>query len=126
MSFPPPGSGKRVLIVEDDARSARTLARLLGEDGYVVELAFDGGAAVARLGREPAPDALVVDYMLPHIDGVAVASYARSLFPDLPVFVVTSYQEVVSRMRTGLHPPAVMLPKPLIYADLTRELERAL
>ena len=111
-----------VLILEDDARAARTLGRMLGEDGYVVELAFDGAAAIERLSRDPIPDVLVVDYMLPHVNGFAIASFARSRRSDLPIVIVSSYQEVVTRLRPRLEPPVVMLPKPLVYADLVHEL----
>ena len=111
-----------VLIVEDDARTARTLGQMLGEDGYNVELAFDGAAAIERLSRDPLPDVLVVDYMLPHVNGFAIASFARSRQSGLPIVIVSSYQEVVTWLRPRLGPPVVMLPKPLVYADLTREL----
>ena len=114
----------RVLIVEDDARTARTLSQMLVEDGYDVELSFDGAAAIARLGREPAPDVLLVDYRLPHVDGMVVARYARSRFPEIPVFVVSSYPEVVVQA-PALDPPAVLLTKPLVYHELTDELARA-
>lgn len=112
-----------MLIVEDDARTARTLSQMLQEDGYDVELAFDGANAIARLGREPRPDVLVVDYRLPHVDGMVVARYARSRYPELPVFVVSSYPEVVLQS-PPLNPPAILLTKPLIYRELTDELAR--
>jgi two-component system response regulator MprA len=116
----------RVLIVEDDARVARTLALMLGEDGYDVETAFDGAGAVGRLGREPALDAIIVDYRLPHLDGLAVASYARSRNPKVHVVVVTSYPEMVDKMSPPLDPPATLFTKPIVYRELTRELARAL
>jgi CheY-like chemotaxis protein len=114
----------RVLLVEDDARSARTLARMLDEDGFSTEIAFDGASAIARLGRAAAPDVLLVDYRLPHIDGLAVAAYARSIKPDLPVIILTSYSEVVAHARSKLSPAPVILAKPLVYGDLTAELAR--
>ena len=113
-----------VLIVEDDARSARTLGKMLVEDGFEIELAFDGAGAIARLGRGGVPDVLVVDYRLPHVDGLAVAAYARSLRPDLPIIILTSYPEVVAQAQLKLQPPALILTKPLVYADLARELAR--
>ncbi len=112
--------GARVLIVEDDAVSARVLGKLLRSDGYDVETAFDGAAAIARLSRGPALDALIVDYQLPHADGSAVASYAKSIDPTIRVIVVTGYPE---RAATGMR-GAKVLGKPLAYGELTRELER--
>lgn len=119
-----PARSCRVLLVEDDVPAARTLAQLLREDGYDVEILHDGAEAIARLGRGAAPDALVVDYKLPHADGMAVAAFGRSRWPALHVVMVTSYPEVVVRLARPLDPPPVMLTKPLEYADLTRELAR--
>ena len=118
------GERVTVLIVEDDARSARTLGKMLVEDGFDTELAFDGAGAIARLGRGAIPDVLLVDYRLPHVDGLAVAAYARSLRPDLPIIMLTSYPEVVAQARSTLNQPPVMLTKPLVYADLTGQLSR--
>jgi CheY-like chemotaxis protein len=117
--------GVLVLVVEDDARTARMLARMLEEDGYTTEVTFDGAAAVGRLAQRPMPDVLVVDYRLPHIDGLAVAAYARSIKPDVRVIVITSYAEVIARAHQTLDPPPVILSKPLVYRDLMAELSRA-
>jgi len=113
-----------VLLVDDDARPARTLAHMLGEDGYSVELAFDGASAIERIGRVPELDVLVLDYMLPHVNGLAVASYARSRWKSIPIIFLTSYLEVLRRATSTLSPPIVLLCKPLSYGDLTRELDR--
>jgi CheY-like chemotaxis protein len=114
-----------VLIVEDDAPTARTLAKMLVEDGFKIELAFDGAGAIARLGRGNLPDVLVVDYRLPHVDGLAVAAYARSLNPVMPIIFLTSYPELIARAKGKLNPAPVILGKPLSYPDLTAELVRA-
>lgn len=113
----------RILLVEDDVRTARTLARLLREDGYVVEVEYDSEDAIARLDRAPIPDVLIVDFLLPHADGLAVASHGRARSAALPVLVVTSYSEVLARLDRRLDPPAVVLSKPLAYGDLTRALD---
>lgn len=113
----------RILLVEDDTGTARTLSRLLDEDGYDVEVACDSGEAMDRLDRAPAPDVLVSDFLLPHADGLAVASHARALRPALPVVMITSYAEVLARVERRLDPPAVMLAKPLDYAALMRALK---
>ncbi|WP_437332782.1 response regulator [Sorangium sp. So ce296] len=111
-----------ILLVDDDVRTARLLARLLEDDGFRVELATDGALALARLARTPAPDVLVTDFRMPHADGLAVARFARSLRPDLPLFVLTGYPELVARLGRGLEPEAVVHTKPLDYAALSAEL----
>lgn len=113
-----------VVLVEDDASAARILAQLLREDGCTVDVALDGGGAVARLAREPAPDVLVTDYRLPHIDARAIIAFARSRWPELPVIVVTGYPNEAARWGTSLHPMVLTLPKPLAYGDLERALPR--
>ena len=54
----PRTSNKLVLVADEDARTARLLARMLRDDGYNVELVLDGAAALARLTRSPLPDAV--------------------------------------------------------------------
>jgi two-component system response regulator MprA len=121
----PTESKTSILIVEDDAPSARTLARMLTDDGYATEIAFDGARAIARLGRDPLPDVLLIDYRLPHVDGIAVATYARTRRPDMRLIFLTSYAELVARTHSALAPPMVILAKPVSYAELTAELARA-
>jgi CheY-like chemotaxis protein len=113
----------RVLVVEDDVSDARILAQLLREDGYDVEVVVDGAAAIGRLARAPGPEVLLVDYNLPHADGLAVASFARSRDPGVEVMVLTGYPEIVARV--GNHPGAIraVFTKPLVYGELTRALE---
>ncbi len=114
-----------ILLVDDDARSARTLARLLREDGFSVELASDVAMAIARLVREPIPDALIIDLRMPHADGFAVARYARTRCVTMPVLMVTGYPEVASWAEPTFDPPALILTKPLSYEELTARLRIA-
>jgi CheY-like chemotaxis protein len=118
------GAATLILVVDDDVRTARLLVRMLREDGFDVELAVDGAAAIGRLGRSPIPDVLVTDIQMPHADGVAVARYARSLRPGLPVLVVTGYPERVPRYPDELDPAPTVLSKPLDYSRLDHELRR--
>lgn len=119
-----PTSKCSVLVVEDDVSAGRTLAQLLREDGYEVEVVLDGEAAMARLSRAPTPDVVITDYRLPRADGLEVVTYGRKLFPSLSIVMVTSYPEVIARIGSRADVPTVILSKPLIYAELTRELDR--
>lgn len=113
---------KRVLLVDDDARTVRRLAQMLREDGFFVEVACDGATAVARLGRTPFPDVLVTDLLMPYADGLSVGKYARWLRPGMPIIFVTGYPQLVN---DSLDPRAVVLVKPIDYSDLTDCLRRA-
>jgi two-component system response regulator MprA len=111
-----------LLIVDDDARSARLLAKLLREDGFDVDVAFDGGSALSRLGDAPTPDALIVDLHMPHVDGWTVASYARSRRAAIPILIVTAYPELLRGLH-GLEPHPTVFSKPLEYAELKTALD---
>jgi CheY-like chemotaxis protein len=115
-----------VLIVDDDARSAALLARLLRSDGYDAEVTTDGAAALARLTRSPIPEALVTDFHLPHADGMAVGMYARSRRASIPIFMVTAYPQSLERAAGVPGEPYELMTKPLDYADLARRLTAAL
>jgi len=104
-----------VLLVDDDVRTTHTLARMLREDGYEVERAADGAAAVGRLARDPMPDVLVTEIALPLVDGVAVARYARSRLREIPVICVTNHPELLGHSAWALLPPAIVLTKPMDY-----------
>jgi two-component system response regulator MprA len=116
-----------LLVVDDDLRSARMLAQLLREDGFDVEVAGDGAAAVSRLTKAPMPDALVTDFRMPNLDGVTLARVARALRPNMPLVIVTGYPELVNDLALssgggfGSRPP-VVLAKPLSYPELATAL----
>jgi CheY-like chemotaxis protein len=109
-----------ILVVDDDARSARTLANMLREDGYHVDVAVDGASAIARLTRRPMPSVIVTDLRLPNADGLAVTEFARSRDADIPIIMVTGYPHLAQK----LSPKPIVLTKPLDYADLSAALAR--
>ncbi len=114
----------KLLLVEDEATSARTLARLLREDGFEVEVAFNGADAIGKLTRDTLPDALVTDLRMPLVDGMAVARYARSRRPEMPVVFVTGYPQLAAAGR--LDPAPAVHTKPVDYRELRRHLCDAL
>jgi CheY-like chemotaxis protein len=113
-----------ILVVDDDTRTARRLAQLLREDGYAVEVAGDGAAAVGRLSRQPLPDFVITDIQLPHVDGAAVARYARAGRPNVGIFFVTGYPELVEVRLGEPSSDTVVFTKPLDYDALRAELAR--
>ena len=72
------GAGARVLVVEDDFRTAVFLQRALTQAGYRVELVEDGVAALAA-PEAVQPDVVVLDVMLPGLDGLEVARRLRAV-----------------------------------------------
>lgn len=88
----------KVLIAEDDKALALFLSRGLAADGHRVQVAPDGGAAVA-LFREFMPDLTILDLNLPVQDGEQVLEQVRGFDAESPVLVLTARQEVDTRVR---------------------------
>ena len=94
MSTPP---GKQlILIVEDDAKIADMLANYLHMHGFATELCGDGHDAVARV-RQQAPALVVLDLMLPGLDGLAVCTEVRT-FSTVPIMMVTARVDEIDRL----------------------------
>jgi two-component system OmpR family response regulator len=96
----PDGSPMRVLVVDDEPTLAELLAMALRYEGWEVRSAGDGLGAV-RTAREFRPDAVVLDMMLPDIDGLEVLRRLRGETPDVPVLFLTAKDSVEDRV-TGL------------------------
>ena len=121
----PPARLQLVLLVDEDVRTAQRLAEMLREDGFQIEVARDGAAAIARLAREPVPDAIVTELNTAHADGTAVSHFARARRPGIPIIVVTGYPHLFRAEAFGSAPP-VVLTKPVDYGALRDALSRQL
>jgi len=109
-------SGSRILVVEDDPRLAATLERVLAAENHDVEVAADGTVAL-RLARERPFDLVVLDIMLPGLDGIAVCKRLRSTGP-VPILLLTALGGTEERVR-GLDSGADdYLVKPFAYEEL--------
>ena len=116
----------RILVVEDEGRLAALLRRGLSEDGHAVDLAADGEEAIAWIDVVDY-DAIVLDIMLPGIDGIEVCRRLRQGRVQTPILFLTAKDSVADRV-TGLDTGADdYLVKPFAFAELTarlRALER--
>jgi two-component system, OmpR family, response regulator len=111
----------RLLLVEDDEKLARALARGLRHEGYAVDLAADGDAALA-CAAVWGYDAIVLDVMLPRRDGLGVCAALRERGCWAPVLMVTARGQVPDRVR-GLDAGADdYLPKPFAFDELLARL----
>jgi len=111
----------------DDERAVRdSLRRALELEGYRVELAEDGEQALRRLDLEPAPDAVILDVLMPGADGLEVCRRLRGAGNEVPVLMLTARAEVDSRV-AGLDAGADdYLPKPFALAELLARLRALL
>jgi two-component system OmpR family response regulator len=112
----------RVLLAEDDARLAAVLVQGLTEAGWEVDAVVDGHAAFSRALAEDAPDVLLLDWMLPGMDGLTVCRRLRTAGVTTPVLVLTARGEVRDRIH-GLDAGADdYLPKPFDLDELLARL----
>ena len=86
-----------LLLVDDDAPIRRMLERTLAAEGYDVEAAADGGAALAAVERT-VPDAIVLDVTMPGMDGLAVTRRLRAKGLRVPILLLTARDAVHERV----------------------------
>ena len=111
----------RVLVVEDEARMGALLRRGLGEEGYAVDIAASGDDGL-WMATENDYDAVVLDAMLPGLDGYEVCRRLRGLQRWAPVIMLTARDGVHDRIR-GLDSGADdYLVKPFAFGELTARL----
>ncbi|MBT3166831.1 response regulator transcription factor [Streptomyces sp. Vc74B-19] len=94
---PDDGSSVRVLVVDDEQSITELLSMALRYEGWQIRSAADGQGAV-RAAREFRPDAVVLDMMLPDMDGLAVLGRLRHELPDVPVLFLTAKDAVEDRI----------------------------
>jgi two-component system OmpR family response regulator len=115
----------RVLIVEDEVKMARAVRRGLEHEGYAVEVATGGDDALFR-ATEDEFDAIVLDVMLPGMDGFAVCETLRRRGRWVPVLMLTARDDVEDRIR-GLDVGADdYLVKPFAFGELLARLRALL
>jgi two-component system response regulator MprA len=88
---------RRLLVVDDEPAVRTSLERALLLEGYEVELAADGAEALERIEAQP-PDAVVLDILMPGLDGLAVCRRLRAHGSRLPVLMLTARDAVGDRV----------------------------
>jgi two-component system response regulator MprA len=115
----------RILVVDDDRAVRDSLRRSLAFNGYQVDLANDGMAALDAVTSHR-PDAMVLDVMMPRLDGLEVCRRLRGGGDDLPILVLTARDAVSDRV-AGLDAGADdYLPKPFALEELLARLRALL
>jgi two-component system, OmpR family, response regulator MprA len=116
----------KILVVDDERAVRESLQRALDLEGYEVELAADGEAALDRLGAATQADAVILDVLMPGIDGLEVCRRLRAGGNAVPVLMLTARAEVDSRV-AGLDAGADdYLAKPFALAELLARLRALL
>ncbi len=115
----------RVLVVDDEATIREALERALRLEGFVVDLAEGGTVALERLAAEP-PDVVVLDVVMPDLDGIEVTRRLRGAGSRVPICILSARDEVADRV-AGLRAGADdYLVKPFALEELTARLHALL
>ncbi|MCH8156746.1 MAG: heavy metal response regulator transcription factor [Nitrospinae bacterium] len=107
----------RILIVEDEKKVAGFIKKGLEEETYAVDVAYDGEEGL-HLGKEGEYDLIILDLMLPKVDGLEILTQLRECGSDVPILLLTAKDAVEDRV-TGLNKGADdYLTKPFAFSEL--------
>jgi CheY-like chemotaxis protein len=106
-----------ILVVDDDPLVRATIVRALNELGYQTGEAADGDAALQALSAAERPLLVILDYVMPGMDGAEVAREIAVLHPDLPVIFSTGHA-ALRALRTAAGEDVSILEKPFTLDEL--------
>ncbi|MBN2463660.1 MAG: response regulator [Dehalococcoidia bacterium] len=125
---------KKVLVVDDDPDILDAISMILEAQGYVLVFAHDGMECLDKLASER-PDLLILDLLMPKIDGFAVYKELQSpkwsKYRDMPILILSSVREEASRRRYELETGQALKPdeyieKPILPGVLLDRVEKLL
>jgi len=108
-----------ILVVDDDLQNRRLLEVLLGPEGYVMRTAGGGKQALASITEDP-PDLILLDYLMPEIDGLRVARAVKANVAtrNIPIIMLTALDHSEARLAALDAGVEVFLTKPVDRAEL--------
>ncbi len=115
-------SSMRILIVEDDTEAASYLAKAFREAGHVADAVHDGLEGYDR-GRDDMYDVLIVDRMLPKMDGLSLVGGLRAQGVKTPVIILSALGQVDDRVKGLRAGSDDYLPKPYAFSELLARVE---
>jgi CheY-like chemotaxis protein len=113
-----------ILVVDDDPTVRATISSALAELGYTVREAADGPSALAQV-RERAPGLIILDYVMPGMDGAEVARQVAAIDPELPIIFSTGHA-ALRALRASAGPDVKVLEKPFTLDELDELLRERL
>jgi len=120
---------KRILVVDDEPDFCSIVQGNLEKEGFAVEVAYDGAQGLEKVKANP-PDAIVLDVMMPEMDGYAVCKELKSdeTLADIPVLMLTAVASHVSSTRYSHYDGMSMeaddyLPKPASAEEISESLK---
>ncbi len=103
----------RILIVDDEDDIRRSLAGILGDEGFETATAEDGERAIARIEEEGPPDLVLLDIAMPGRDGVEILVELVERWPDMPVVMMSGHGTIETAVRTTREGAYDFVEKPL-------------
>lgn len=123
---------KRILLVDDEPDFSMIVKKNLEKEGFDVELAYDGAEGLAKVKENP-PDAIVLDVMMPEVDGYQVCSQLKkdAQYSDIPIVLLTAVASHVTSTRYSHYDGMNMeaddyIPKPASAEEITESVKRLL
>jgi two-component system response regulator AtoC len=114
-----------ILVIDDESATLKVMEANLRREGYAVSVATDGQVGLSLIGNQPF-DVVIADYMMPHLDGIALLEKIRSLGLDIPVIIITAYGSIEHAVKAMQLGAVHYLCKPINYAELMMVLKRTL
>jgi CheY-like chemotaxis protein len=106
-----------ILVVDDDPQVRATIVRALHALGYLTGEAADGEAALAALSAAEPPSLVILDYVMPGMDGAETARAIAAIDPDLPIVFSTGHA-ALRALRAAAGEDAAVLEKPFTLDEL--------
>lgn len=117
-----PGSGKTILVLDDEPDVRKLITTVLTSEGYRVLTATNGEGAIKALKRSKQPvDLALLDVVSPGMSGPMVADRIAELNPKLPVLFISGYGDTIVVQRYVVDKGYALLPKPFTGEELTKK-----
>ena len=120
------GSPATILVVDDEPSVLRYMRTLLEVEDYNVETAASGREAVARIEKEPTPDLVLLDLLMPEMDGLGTLAQLRKIRPGVKVIMLSCVSDPRKVVEAGRHGATDYLTKPFQKSQLDSLLKQYL
>ena len=114
-----------MLVIDDDEKICRAMGRLLTRFGCRVQQATGGKEGLDRVAHE-VPDVILLDLMMPDMNGAQFLEELRKTQPEMPVVIITGYPDSELMQQAMQYAPVMVLPKPVDQVLLERTVRVAL
>jgi CheY-like chemotaxis protein len=114
----------KILVAEDDADVRTFLQEELGDAGFVVTAVGNGADAIVAAAEE-IYDLFLLDMLMPGLDGIQTIRVLRKIAPTVPIIGLTGYVGLGYMAQASTY-GVICLPKPVVIADLVREIKNTL